>query len=162
MDEAWNNFFNSNEGVLQKNKIQSNDLFVEPIDLNDNNTPNGNSIYLLISNKLKNITLENKWSERIDILSKSFHSRLNSNFAQMFSYIKILDVCEDNITITINSKNTDTIKKIREQVVKNFMDKASIIYKEDRSEDYFIVCKKQTCSPKLKNLEELENYFKNL
>ena len=23
MDEAWNNFFNSNEGVLQKNKIQS-------------------------------------------------------------------------------------------------------------------------------------------
>ena len=80
----------------------------------------------------------------------------------MFSYIKILDICEDNITVTINSKNTDTIKKIREQVVKNFMDKASIIYKEDRSEDYFIVCKKQTCSPKLKNLEELENYFKNL
>ena len=33
---------------------------------------------------------------------------------------------------------------------------------KDNSEDYFIVCKKQTCSPKLKNLEELENYFKNL
>ena len=55
MDEAWNNFFNSGEGFLQKNKIQSNDLFVEPIDLNDNNIPNGNSIYLLISNKLNNI-----------------------------------------------------------------------------------------------------------
>ena len=34
------------------------------------------------------------------------------------------------------------------------MDKATIIYKEDTSEDYFIICKKQTCSPKLKNLEE--------
>ena len=51
------NFFNSNEGILQKNKVQSNDLFVEPIDLNDNNIPNGNSIYLLISNKLNNIAL---------------------------------------------------------------------------------------------------------
>ena len=162
MDEAWGNFFNSYEGILQKNKVQSNDLFVEPIDLNDNNIPNGNSIYLLISNKLSNIAPESKWKERIDILSKSFHSHINSNFAQMFSYIKILDICEDNITVTINSKNTDTIKKIRELVVKKFMDKASIIYKEDSSEDYFIVCKKQTCSPKLKNLEELENYFKNL
>ena len=42
------------------------------------------------------------------------------------------------------------------------MDKATIIYKEDDIEDYFIICKKQTCSPKLKNLDELENYLKNL
>ena len=40
------------------------------------------------------------------------------------------------------------------------MDKATIIYKEDSSEDYFIICKNQTCSPKLKNLEEVENYLK--
>ena len=162
MDEAWSSFFNSGEGVLQKNKIQSNDLFVEPIDLNDNNIPNGNSIYLLIANKLNNITPEKKWNERIDMLSRSFHSHINSNFAQMFSYIKILDICEDNITVTINSKNTDTVDKIRQQVIKKFMDKASIIYKQDSSEDYIIICKKQTCSPKLKNLDELENYFKNL
>ena len=162
MDEAWSSFFNSGEGVLQKNKIQSNDLFVEPIDLNDNNIPNGNSIYLLIANKLNNITPEKKWNERIDMLSRSFHSHINSNFAQMFSYIKILDICEDNITITINSKNTETVDKIRQQVIKKFMDKASIIYKQDSSEDYIIICKKQTCSPKLKNLDELENYFKNL
>ncbi len=162
MDEAWKNFFNSEEKILQKNKIKFNDLFVEPIDINDNNIPNGNSIYLFISNKLNNIVSENKWNERIDILSKSFHSYINSNFAQMFSYIKILDICEDNITVTINLKNPDTVKKIRSQIVKKFMDKATIIYKEDNSEDYFIICKKQTCSPKLKNLEELENYLKNL
>tara|TARA_B100000427_G_scaffold284924_1_gene258073 strand:+ start:571 stop:2511 length:1941 start_codon:yes stop_codon:yes gene_type:complete len=162
MDEAWKSFFNSDEGILQKNKIQSNDLFVEPIDLNDNNIPNGNSIYLLITNKLNSITPDNKWNERINILSKSFHSHLNSNFAQMFSYIKILDICENNITVTINSKNSNTIEKIRDKTIKKFMDKATIIYKEDNSEDYFIICKKQTCSPKLKNLEEVENYLKNL
>ena len=75
----------------------------------------------LISNKLNNIATESKWKERIDILSKSFHSHINSNFAQMFSYIKILDICEDNITVTINSKNTDTIEKIRKQVIKKFL-----------------------------------------
>ena len=162
MDEAWSNFFNSGERVLQKNKTQFNDLFVEPIDLNDNNIPNGNSIYLLILNKLNNIAPKKKWNERIDILSKSFHSYMNSNFAQMFSYIKVLDMCENNITVTINTKNIHTFEKIREQTVKKFMDKATIIYKEEDSEDYFIICKKQTCSPKLKNLEEVENYFKNL
>ena len=162
MDEAWSFFFNSDEKVLQKNKIISNDLFVEPIDINDNNIPNGNSIYLLVSNKLNNIIPDNKWSERIEILSKSFHSHINANFSQMFSHIKILDICEDNITVTINSNNPDTVEKIREQTIKKFMDKATIIYKEDSSEDFFIICKKQTCSAKLKKLEEVENYFKNL
>ena len=161
MDEAWNSFFNSNDKILQKNKIQFNDLFVEPIDLNDNNIPNGNSIYLFICNKLFNISGNQKWNEKIDILSKSFHSHINSNFSQMFSYIKILDICEENVTVTINSKNPKTINKIKKFVVKNFMDKATIIYKEDNGDDYFIICKKQTCSPKLKSLEEVENYLKN-
>ena len=162
MNEAWDSFFNSNENVLQKNKVQFNDLFVEPIDLNDNNIPNGNSIYLFICNKLFNISGDQKWNEKIDKLSKSFHSHINSNFSQMFSYIKILDICDENITVTINSKNHEVINKIRNLTIKNFMDKATIIYKEDNTEDYFIICKKQTCSPKLKNLEETENYIKNL
>ena len=162
MNEAWNNFFNINENVLQKNKIRFNDLFVEPIDLNDNNIPNGNSIYLFICNKLFNISGDKKWNEKINTLSKSFHSHINANFSQMFSYIKILDICEENITITVNSKNPETTNKIKKLAVKNFIDKATIIYKEDDIEDYFIICKKQTCSPKLKNLDELENYLKNL
>ncbi len=162
MSEAWNSFFNSNDKILQKNKIQFNDLFVEPIDLNDNNIPNGNSIYLFICNKLFNILGDQKWNDKIDILSKSFHSHINSNFSQMFSYIKILDICEENISVTVNSKNPETISKIKKLVVKNFMDKSTIIYKEDDNEDYIIICKKQTCSTKLKNLEEVESYLKNL
>ena len=159
MDEAWSNFFNSNEGILQKNKVQSNDLFVEPVDLNDNNIPNGNSIYLFVLNKLNNINPENKWFERIKELSESFHAYLNSNFAQMFSYIKFLDICDDNVTVTINSKNPETVEIIRNQVIKKFMDKSTIIYKEDTDTDYFIVCKNKTCSPKLKNLEEFKAYL---
>ena len=162
MNEAWSSFFNSNENILQKNKIKSNDLFVEPIDLNDNNIPNGNSIYLFICNKLFNISGNPKWSEKKDILSKSFHSYINSNFSQMFSYIKVLDICDENITVTINSKNPEIISEFKKLVVKNFMDKATIIYKEDDGDDYIIICKKQTCSPKLKNLEEAKNYLMNL
>ena len=60
----------------------------------------------------------------------------------MFSYIKILDICEENITITINTKKPETTNKIKKLAVKNFIDKATIIYKEDGSEDYFIICKK--------------------
>ena len=129
MNEAWNGFFNTNDKILQKNKVQFNDLFVEPVDLNDNNIPNGNSIYLFICNKLFNILGDKKWNEKINTLSKSFHSHINSNFSQMFSYIKILDICEENITVTINSKNPETISKIQKLTVKNFMDKATIIYK---------------------------------
>lgn len=80
----------------------------------------------------------------------------------MFSYIKILDICEENITVTINTKDQQSIEKIKELAVKKFMDKATIIYKEENGEDYYIICKKQTCSPKLKNLEEVNNYFKNI
>ncbi len=162
MDEAWHNFFNLDENILQKNIVKSNDLFVEPIDINDNNIPNGNSIYLFICNKINNISPDKKWNERIEQLSKSFHSLINSNFSQMFSYIKVLDMCEENITVSICSSNSDTIEKIRKLIIKKFMDKATIIYKEDDSEDYFIICKNQTCSPKLRRIEELIKYLKDL
>ena len=58
----------------------------------------------------------------------------------MFSYIKILDIYDDNITVTINSKYPETVEKIKELTFKKYMDKA-IIYKEDNNEEYFIICK---------------------
>ena len=56
MEETWELFFNKENNLLQKNILKSNDLFVQPIDIGDNNIPNGNSMYLLICSKLKNIT----------------------------------------------------------------------------------------------------------
>ena len=51
MIEAWNMFYDDKSKLLQKNPIKTNDLFVSPVDLNDNNIPNGNSVYLTQINK---------------------------------------------------------------------------------------------------------------
>ena len=52
MNDTWELFFNKETQLFQKNIIKDNDLFASPLDLNDSNIPNGNSVYLLISNKL--------------------------------------------------------------------------------------------------------------
>ena len=51
MNRVWNLFFDKKTELLQKNIISNNDLFTNPIDINDNNIPNGNSTYLHICNK---------------------------------------------------------------------------------------------------------------
>ena len=100
MKEIGKLFYNDKTGFLQKNKIKDNDLFVNPIDLNDNNIPNGNSVYLNICNKLYTITNEKIWLEKSEILKKSFHQTINSFYSQMFSFIKTLDICENSVSFT--------------------------------------------------------------
>jgi uncharacterized protein YyaL (SSP411 family) len=158
MEECWQLFFNKENNLLQKNILKSNDLFVQPIDIGDSNVPNGNSIYLLICSKLKNITNNNLWNEKLDILSKSFHSYINYNFSQMFSYLKILDICAENITVTLHGKINE---KIKNEILKKFMGNVSIIYKESNDEFFIVICKNQTCSKKLKDLNEVNDYIKN-
>ena len=51
MLDTWELFFNDEYNLLQKNITKNNDLFINPIDISDNNIPNGNSIYLIVSNK---------------------------------------------------------------------------------------------------------------
>ena len=158
MNEVWDVFYSKENNLLQKNKVKSNDLFVNPIDISDNNIPNGNSIYLLICNKLYNISEDNNWLEKKNILSKSFHASINSNFAQMFSYLKILDVCEENITLTFYGKLNE-LCKLKNNVVKNFLDKATIIYRESNNQFFSIICKNQTCSEKLNTFDDISKYI---
>ena len=158
MEECWQLFFNKENNLLQKNILKSNDLFVQPIDIGDSNVPNGNSIYLLICSKLKNITNNKLWNEKLDILSKSFHSYINYNFSQMFSYLKILDICAENITVNLHGKINE---KIKNEILKKFMGNVSIIYKESNDEFFIVICKNQTCSKKLKDLNEVNDYIKN-
>ncbi len=158
MEDVWTLFFNKDNNLLQKNIIKSNDLFVNPVDIADNNIPNGNSVYLLICNKLSNITNEKSWTEKVNVLSKSFNTFINFNFSQMFSYLKILDICEENITITIHGKVNDKLKK---EILKKFMGDISIIYKENKEEFFVVICKRQTCSEKLKDLNQINEYIKN-
>ena len=158
MEEAWRLFFNKENNLLQKNILKSNDLFVQPIDIADNNIPNGNSIYLLICRKLSNITNKKLWSEKIDILEKSFHTFMNYNFSQMFSYVKILDICEENITVTLHGKINE---KLKNEILTKFMGNISIIYKENDQDSFVVICKSQTCSEKLKDLNQINEYIKN-
>ena len=158
MEETWNLFFNKENNLLQKNILKYNDLFVQPLDISDSNIPNGNSIYLLICSKLSNITNKKLWTEKLDILSKSFHTFVNYNFSQMFSYLKILDICEENISVTLHGKINE---KLKNEILMKFMGNVSIVYKESEEEFFVVICKNQTCSEKLKDLIQINEYIKN-
>ncbi len=160
MTEAWKLFFNKESKLLQKNIINSNDLFVNPTDIADNNIPNGNSIFLLVCNKLKNITNDKYWDNKIDILCKSYNSYLSYNFSQMFSYLKIINICENNTTLSLHGRE-DQINKIQKEILKKFIGNASIVYKESTEDFFAIICKNNACSGKLRNLEQIVNYAKD-
>ena len=115
---------------------------------------------MLICNKLKNVTNDNCWNEKIDILSKSYNSYIGYNFSQMFSYLKILDICEQNITLSLHGKISE-IEKSKKEILKKFMGDISIMYKESKDNFFAIICKNQTCSDKLNDLNQIDNYIKN-
>ena len=161
MEIAWKLFFNEENNLLQKNKIKDNDLFTNPIDITDNNIPNGNSIYFTVVNKLYDITESSSLKEKLIKLSQSFHAFINTNFSQMFSYYKSLDVYDEKITFTIHG-NFEPKNDLIFKIIKNFFGKGSIIYKENADEFFIIICKNQTCSEKLKDLAEIKNYLSNL
>ena len=161
MKDTWDLFYNDEHKLLQKNICEKNDLFVNPIDISDNNLPNGNSVYLMVCNKLNNIDNENQWQDKIDILCKTFHSYINFNYSQMFSFIKILNLCEKNITITFNG-NYLKYKSFLKQININYLNDSTIIHNNNLKDFFVIVCKNQTCSKKLRNIKEIKNYLDNI
>ena len=161
MKEIWEIFYNKDTQLLQKNIIKENDLFVSPIDINDSNIPNGNSVYLNLCNKLYTITNDKFWKDKVEVLKKSFHQLINSFYSQMFSFIKTLDLCEDSISFTFFG-NQDSIKNIKNDLQKNYLGRATFVYKNiDEIERSVVVCKNQTCSEKLKNLTEINSYIES-
>ena len=159
MNEVWEMFYDEKSKLLQKNQIKDNDLFVSPIDLNDNNIPNGNSIYLDICNKLYSITNDRLWFDKSEVLKKSFHQILNSNFSQMFSFIKILDICNDTISFTFYG-NQNELLEIKNRLLKEFLGRAVFIYKfEENSKSSVVICKNQTCSNKISGINEINAYL---
>jgi len=92
VQKTWDLFYDKENKILQKNPIKQNDLFVPPLDINDSNIPNGNSVFLLNCIKLEAITNDTKWQGMTKELIQSFHSFLNLKSTQMTSYIKNLDI----------------------------------------------------------------------
>ena len=158
MVEAWGMFYDDKSKLLQKNPIKINDLFVSPVDLNDNNIPNGNSVYLTQINKLYYITNDKHWSEKSRILQQSFHQVLNSNFSQMFSFVKALDMYHETISFTYYGDN----KEIKNYLLKNYFDRAIFIYNTEKNSDSgVVICKNQTCSNKISSINEINDYLRH-
>jgi len=160
MQKTLDLFYDKNNKILQKNPINENDLFVPPSDINDHNIPNGNSIFLINSKKLESITGENKWKKISDELAQSFHSFLNLHASQMVSYTKNLNMCEELTTFTFFG-DIKKIKELQQYVKKNYLKSSALIYKENPNENYLVICKNQTCSNKIKSLEELKSLVNN-
>ena len=158
LKEIWKLFYDEENNMLQKNIKDTNDLFVKPIDIIDNNIPNGNSVFLLVCNKIFNITEDAFWKDKIEILKKTYHSSINSSFSQMFSYLKILDICDQNITFTFHG-NDKNFEEIKNKLIKKYFETATFIYKENLNENFILICKNKVCSQKLKNLKEIDNYL---
>jgi len=160
VQQTWDLFYDKKNKILQKNPIKQNDLFVPPLDINDSNIPNGNSVFLLNCKKLETITNDTKWQGMAKELTQSFHSFLNLKSTQMASYIKNLDMCEELTTFTFFG-DVKKIKELQQFVKKNYLKSSTLIYKEDPKENYLVVCKNQTCSNKIKSIDELKSIVKN-
>ena len=74
----------------------------------------------------------------------------------MFSYIKVLDICNNNITFTFFGKDKN-FEKIHNNLIKKYFEIGTFIYK-DSEESFILICKNQTCSEKLKSIDQVEKY----
>ena len=77
-------FYVKEKSIFQKNAISTNDLFHKPVDISDNNIPNGNSIMLLNFSRLG---MKNEAKE----LSNSLNGYLNIYKSLMASSLKSID-----------------------------------------------------------------------
>jgi len=160
MQKTWDLFYDKNNKILQKNPVEQNDLFVSPVDISDHNIPNGNSVFLISCKKLEAITEESKWQSMGKELMSSVHSFLNLHSSQMVSYIKNLDMCEELTTFTFFG-NIEEFKNLHQYVKNRYLKSSTFIYKEDQKENYLVVCKNQTCSNKIKDIDSLKSVVKN-
>ena len=78
----------------------------------------------------------------------------------MVSYIKNLDICEEEKTFSFFG-DINKNKDLQDFIKKNYFRSSTLIYKDNPKENYLIVCKNQTCSSKIKTIEELKLALKN-
>tara|TARA_B110000438_G_scaffold1089_1_gene1064 strand:- start:231 stop:476 length:246 start_codon:yes stop_codon:yes gene_type:complete len=78
----------------------------------------------------------------------------------MVSYIKNLDMCDESQTFTFFG-DINKNKNLHQYVKKNYFISSTLIYKEDTKENYLVICKNQTCSNKIKTIEELKSVVEN-
>jgi hypothetical protein len=76
----------------------------------------------------------------------------------MFSFIKILDICENSISFTFQGKQS-TNKEIQTYLQKKFFGRATFVHDQDKNNSFIIICKNQTCSDKITTIEGAKKYL---
>ena len=69
-------------------------------------------------------------------------------------------MCEELQTFSFYG-DVNKNKELHQYVKKNYLKSSTLIYKNDSDENYLVVCKNQTCSNKIKTLEELKSVVQN-
>ena len=80
--------FLKSKNIFQKNPIDTNDLFISPIDISDHTIPNGNSIMLSNLSRLRNLEIGKK-------LSNSLNGYLNLFKSHMLSSVRSIDMFKE-------------------------------------------------------------------
>ena len=86
------------------------------------------------------------------------------NIEQNFSIflIKKDDLFQENSEKNIEIFNLEKSKEwTKNEILMKFMGNVSIVYKESEEEFFVVICKNQTCSEKLKDLIQINEYIKN-
>ena len=78
----------------------------------------------------------------------------------MVSYMKNLNMCEELTTFTFFG-NVEKNKNIYKYVKNKYLKSSVLIYRDSPNDNYLVICKNQTCSNKIKTLEELKSIEKN-
>jgi hypothetical protein len=89
-------------------------------------------------------------------LTQSFHSFLNLHVSQMTSYFKNLDMCEELTTFTFFG-NIEKTKDLHQYVKSKYLKFSTLIYKDDPKENFLVICKNETCSDKIKSIDQLKS-----
>ena len=71
-------------------------------------------------------------------------------------------ICATGLAVgAVIIRSAKKIKELQQFVKKNYLKSSTLIYKEDPKENYLVVCKNQTCSNKIKSVEELKSVVTN-
>ena len=68
------------------------------------------------------------------------------------------DICEDNISFAFHGKQLAN-KEIQTYLQKKFFGRGTFVHKEDKNNSFIIICKNQTCSDKMKTIEDIKKYL---
>ena len=90
-NEAIQKFYIKEKNIFQKNKINTQDLFFNPVEINDNTIPNGNALMLINLTRLGMMEEGKK-------LSESLNSYLNIYKNYMTTAIKALDFFDSKLS----------------------------------------------------------------